>query len=157
VCIAASPAALLELALVNFTLSRLVARGFHVMLPPDLVKAHYIAAAGFQPRTAEHTQIYHIRNPHDPPATTTTATNSASASASASAPPPPPPAPAPSTGASALFESERRTELALTGTAEVPIAASFADKVLARDEVPLKVAAFGHCFRTEIGACAVLC
>ena len=42
--------------------------------------------------------------------------------------------------------------LCLTGTAEVPLAAVCMDKVLSEEELPLKMAAFGHCFRTEAGA-----
>src|SRR4051812_2754450 len=54
-------AALLEIALINFTLQRLTSKhGFTVALPPDMVRSHYVAAAGFQPRSAEHTQIYSI-------------------------------------------------------------------------------------------------
>ncbi len=48
--------------------------------------------------------------------------------------------------------SVRDSPLCLTGTAEVPLAAVAMDCVLAEDELPLRLAAFGHCFRTEAGA-----
>jgi len=44
------------------------------------------------------------------------------------------------------------SELCLTGTAEIPLAAVHADETLAEAQLPLRLAAFGHCFRTEAGA-----
>jgi seryl-tRNA synthetase len=44
------------------------------------------------------------------------------------------------------------SSLCLTGTAEVPLAAVAMDKVLPASALPLRMAAFGHCFRTEAGA-----
>ncbi len=106
-------ASLLELALIQFTVDRLINRyRFNLVTPPDLVKAHFITAAGFQPRTTENTQVYHIQNPNQ----------------------------------------SHSHDLALTGTAEVPLAAALADRSFTPDELPFKLAAFGHCFRTEVGA-----
>ena len=48
--------------------------------------------------------------------------------------------------------SVRDSPLCLTGTAEVPLAAVAMDAVLSEGELPLRLAAFGHCFRTEAGA-----
>lgn len=48
--------------------------------------------------------------------------------------------------------SVRDSPLCLTGTAEVPLAAVAMDSVLSEGELPLRLAAFGHCFRTEAGA-----
>ena len=48
--------------------------------------------------------------------------------------------------------SVRGSPLCLTGTAEVPLAAVAMDAVLSEGELPLRLAAFGHCFRTEAGA-----
>ncbi len=42
--------------------------------------------------------------------------------------------------------------LCLTGTAEVPLGAIYMDKILAEEQLPIKMAGFGHCFRTEAGA-----
>ena len=42
--------------------------------------------------------------------------------------------------------------LCLTGTAEVPLAAVHADSVVDEAALPIRMAAFGHCFRTEAGA-----
>ena len=42
--------------------------------------------------------------------------------------------------------------LCLVGTGEIPLAASLAGSVLSESELPIKLAAFTHCFRTEAGA-----
>lgn len=42
--------------------------------------------------------------------------------------------------------------LCLTGTAEVPLGGVYMDRILAEEQLPIKMAAFGHCFRTEAGA-----
>jgi seryl-tRNA synthetase len=44
------------------------------------------------------------------------------------------------------------SHLCLTGTAEIPLGGVFMDSILAEKELPIKVAAFGRCFRTEAGA-----
>ncbi|GMH39068.1 hypothetical protein BSKO_06966 [Bryopsis sp. KO-2023] len=46
----------------------------------------------------------------------------------------------------------RDSDLCLTGTAEVPIGGMFMDKTVEESELPIKVVAYGHCFRTEAGA-----
>ena len=48
--------ALLELALVNWAMARVAARGFTPYLTPDLVKAEVLERCGFQPRGQE-TQV----------------------------------------------------------------------------------------------------
>ena len=42
--------------------------------------------------------------------------------------------------------------LCLTGTAEVPLGGLYMDKIIPEDQLPIKLAGFGHCFRTEAGA-----
>lgn len=98
-------AALLELALVNWAMQKVVARGFVPMITPDLVRENVFEKCGFQPR-ATNTQIYGVRD----------------------------------------------SSLCLTGTAEIPLAGVYMDKILNGGELPIKMAAFGHCFRTEAGA-----
>lgn len=48
--------------------------------------------------------------------------------------------------------SVENSQLCLTGTAEIPLGGVFMDKILPESELPIKVAAFGRCFRTEAGA-----
>ena len=98
-------AALLELALVQWAMSRAVAAGFTPYTTPDLVRAGAVEKCGFQPRAA-NTQVYAVEG----------------------------------------------SELCLTGTAEIPLGAVYADEVLPMTALPVRMAAFGHCFRTEAGA-----
>lgn len=48
--------------------------------------------------------------------------------------------------------SVENSELCLTGTAEVPLGGIYMGKVVPEQQLPIKMAAFGHCFRTEAGA-----
>ncbi|KAF6255001.1 putative seryl-tRNA synthetase [Scenedesmus sp. NREL 46B-D3] len=98
-------ATLLELALVNWAISRVAAKGFNVLSTPDLVRMDVLEKCGFQPRM-ENTQVYSVKD----------------------------------------------SNLCLTGTAEVPLAGVYMDKVLAEKDLPVKMVAYGRCFRTEAGA-----
>lgn len=49
-------AALLELALVNYAMTKVVARGFTPIMTPDLVKESVLEKCGFQPR-GTNTQV----------------------------------------------------------------------------------------------------
>lgn len=98
-------AALLELALVNYAMQKIYAKGFEPMITPDLVRESVLEKCGFQPR-GEGTQIYSVED----------------------------------------------SQLCLTGTAEIPLGGVFMDSILSEEELPVKVAAFGRCFRTEAGA-----
>ncbi|KAL4859468.1 Serine--tRNA ligase [Chlorella vulgaris] len=98
-------AALMELALINWTMQRVVAAGFTPMTTPDLVRESVFEKCGFQPR-AQNTQIYSIRD----------------------------------------------SSMCLTGTAEIPLGGVCMDRILPQAQLPLKMAAYGHCFRTEAGA-----
>ncbi|WIA23340.1 hypothetical protein OEZ85_000104 [Tetradesmus obliquus] len=98
-------ATLLELALVNWALGRVAAKGFNVLSTPDLVRVDVLEKCGFQPRM-ENTQVYSVKD----------------------------------------------SNLCLTGTAEVPLAGVYMDKVLSEKELPIKMVAYGRCFRTEAGA-----
>ena len=44
------------------------------------------------------------------------------------------------------------SSLCLTGTAEVPLGALYMDQTLSQEQLPLRLAGYGHCFRTEAGA-----
>ncbi|QDZ18919.1 serine--tRNA ligase [Chloropicon primus] len=98
-------AALLELALVNYSMSKAVSRGFVPMITPDLVRTEVLEKCGFQPR-AENTQNYSIAG----------------------------------------------SDLCLTGTAEIPLGGSVMNSLLEEPALPLKMAGYGRCFRTEAGA-----
>jgi len=42
-------------------------------------------------------------------------------------------------------------ELVLVGTQEIPLASLYFDTIIHGDKFPIKLAAFGHCFRAETG------
>ena len=48
--------------------------------------------------------------------------------------------------------SIENSPLCLTGTAEVPLAGIYMDQILSEAQLPIKMVAFGHAFRTEAGA-----
>lgn len=96
--------ALLELALVHWTLATLRKRGFTVMFPPDVAHYKLVEGCGFQPR-GEASQIYSLAD----------------------------------------------SDLCLTATAEITLAASKSNEILDSASLPLKLAGFSHCFRTETG------
>ena len=98
-------AAMLELALVNWTMQKLQRKGFTPMMTPDLVREGVLEKCGFQPR-GETTQVYSVQD----------------------------------------------SDLCLAGTAEIPLGGYFMDQILPEDQLPMRLAAFGHCFRTEAGA-----
>lgn len=96
--------AMLELALAHWTLSKLRARGFKVVMPPDVAHYKMVEGCGFQPR-GEATQIYSIAN----------------------------------------------SDLCLAATSEITLASSQSNEILQTSALPLRLAGFSHCFRTEIG------
>ncbi|KAH9950900.1 seryl-tRNA synthetase [Amylocystis lapponica] len=49
-------------------------------------------------------------------------------------------------------ETSSAPELVLAGTAEIPLAGFFANKILSMQELPTKVVGLGHAFRAEAGA-----
>lgn len=57
-----------------------------------------------------------------------------------------------STVESVQVYSVREMGLCLTGTAEVPLAAVYMDQIIPEEQLPIRLAAFGHCFRTEAGS-----
>ncbi|GIL53114.1 hypothetical protein Vafri_8798 [Volvox africanus] len=55
-------------------------------------------------------------------------------------------------GAGTQIYAVEGSPLCLTGTAEVPLGGIYMDRILTEDQLPIRMAAFGHCFRTEAGA-----
>ncbi|KAI8990561.1 seryl-tRNA synthetase [Trametes punicea] len=52
----------------------------------------------------------------------------------------------------AAAENHHHPELVLAGTAEIPLAGMFANRILLQDALPVKVVGLGHAFRAEAGA-----
>ncbi|KAJ2914260.1 hypothetical protein MD484_g6122, partial [Candolleomyces efflorescens] len=107
-------AALLEMALSNYSLSVAINHGFTPVTTPDVVRSDIAVRCGFQPRDNTDTPVshmYHIVPNHE----------------------------------SAL-------QLILSGTAEIPLAGMFANKIHPEASLPLKYVGIGHAFRQEAGA-----
>jgi seryl-tRNA synthetase len=101
-------AALLELALISWTMQEAVHAGFTPILTPDLVQENVSAGCGFQPRggASFQSQVYTIEG----------------------------------------------TGQCLAGTAEVTLAGMLVNRTVLPGELPIRTAAFSHCFRTETGS-----
>ncbi|KAL5558929.1 hypothetical protein UlMin_035140 [Ulmus minor] len=98
-------AVMLEMGLVNWTLSEVMKKGFKPLTTPEIVRSSVVEKCGFQPR-GTNTQVYSIEG----------------------------------------------SDQCLIGTAEIPVGGIHMDSILAESSLPLKYAAFSHCFRTEAGA-----
>ena len=96
---------LLEQALINFALRKLISKGFVPHITPDLAKNSVLFGTGFNPRGTE-AQIYSIEN----------------------------------------------TDMSLIATAEITLAGLYSGEILKEENLPMKIAGYSHCFRTEAGA-----
>ena len=98
-------AALLELALINWSMQRAAAKGYEPTSTPDLVRGEVLEKCGFQPR-GDSSQNYGVSG----------------------------------------------SDLFLTGTAEIPLGGAVMDTIFKASDLPIKMAGYGRCFRTEAGA-----
>ncbi|CAK9078931.1 unnamed protein product [Durusdinium trenchii] len=137
-------AALLELALIQWATHQAVKRGFQPFIPPDLVRAPVVAGCGFAPRDDEATQRFG---------------GFVEDSLCAELPPPatrPVERPPLQTGGASLLlriYEVSDSDLCLAGTAEIPMAGMFLNETLiASKELPKRLVAFSHAFRTEAGS-----
>lgn len=115
--------ALLELALVNYAMSVAIRRGFTPVTVPDVVRSDIAYRCGFQPRDPDS----------DTPVSQMYHVSNVLPNASGN-------------------EAQHHPELVLAGTAEIPLAGMFADKVFLPSELPIKVVGLGRAFRAEAGA-----
>ncbi|KAL9657562.1 hypothetical protein ABK040_000989 [Willaertia magna] len=132
---------LLELALQNYVISKLIKKGYQLIMPPELMKKHIIEGCGFQPR-GEHSQIYRIENYQD------TSNNNEKEVMNKKK--------------EGLMTFERKGEdsqqLCLIGTSEIGLAALHAGQILfdlsenGIQNKPIRYVGLSHCFRTEAGA-----
>ncbi len=97
-------AVLLELALVQYAIKKVMSKGFIPHITPDMARTSVVEGIGFNPR-GESTNIYSIEN----------------------------------------------QDLCMIGTSEITLGGKYADTIFKEEELPLKVAGFSHCFRTEAG------
>ncbi|KAI0782395.1 hypothetical protein BC629DRAFT_1594182 [Irpex lacteus] len=117
--------ALLELALINYALSIAVKHGFTPVTTPDVVRTDIAYRCGFQPRDPDsETPVSQMYHVSN--------------------------ALPPSAGGTEVTDAS--PELVLAGTAEIPLAGYFADKIFLPQELPKKVVGLGRAFRAEAGA-----
>ncbi|KAI0347674.1 seryl-tRNA synthetase [Trametopsis cervina] len=114
--------ALLEMALTNYALSIAVRRGFTPVTTPDVVRSDIAYRCGFQPR--------------DPDSATPVSQMYHVSNA------------IPGTSGA----EENHLDLVLAGTAEIPLAGMFANKIFLPKQLPVKVVGLGRAFRAEAGA-----
>ena len=115
--------ALLEMALTNYALSIALRHGFSPVITPDVVRTDIARRCGFQPRDHTASQSYHV------------STVSPTPPSSPSEPP-----------------IHMHTDLVLAGTAEIPLAGLFANKIVPSTTLPQKIVGYGRAFRAEAGA-----
>ena len=58
--------ALLELALIQYTMLKVTSKGFTPIITPDVVRTEYSYACGFQPRSHEASQNYFVTSGYSP-------------------------------------------------------------------------------------------
>jgi len=97
--------AMLELALINYAMAKLTARGYTPYITPDLARASVLESIGFNPR-GEETQVYTVAG----------------------------------------------SDLCLVGTAEITLGGLLQNRILRKEDLPIRLVGFSHCFRTEAGA-----
>ena len=114
-------AALLELALVSWSMNHLTSRGFLPTLVPDLCRVEMLEACGFNPR-GSGSQTYFISEQERDEDT------------------------------SNVSNEGGEENLALVGTAEIPLAGMSAGRIFNESELPHRVAGFSHSFRRETGS-----
>ena len=115
--------ALLEMALTNYALSVALRHGFSPVITPDVVRTDIARRCGFQPRDHMTSQSYHV---------------STASPASPSSP--------------SELSTHAHPDLVLAGTAEIPLAGLFANKIIPSATLPKKVVGYGRAFRAEAGA-----
>ncbi|CAG8769333.1 26690_t:CDS:2, partial [Dentiscutata erythropus] len=108
--------ALLELALIQYAIYKVISKGYTPIITPDVVKTEYSDGCGFQPRDGEVSQNYFVIT-----------------------------SPMGSVGTEA-------TSFTLTGTAEIPLAGIYSDKIIPSSQLPIRMVGFGRAFRAEAGS-----
>ncbi|KAG2387689.1 hypothetical protein C9374_001283 [Naegleria lovaniensis] len=115
---------LLEIALQNFAISKLMKKGFKMIMPPELMKQHIVEGCGFQPR-GEHSQIYRIENSNNSSSSSgSSSSNNGSNSSSSNN------GSNSSSSSSSNNETNSSDQLCLIGTSEIGLAALHANKVI---------------------------
>lgn len=142
---------MLEMGLINWTLSEVMKKGFTPLTTPEIVRSSVVEKCGFQPRGA-NTQVFEIL------AFLFLSSRYENAARGPEC-----------VGKDIMFTvididlliillniyqvySIEGSDQCLIGTAEIPVGGIHMDSIVAESLLPLKYVAFSHCFRTEAGA-----
>jgi len=119
-CFLKNEAALLELALVNFTMNYISEKGFTPVLTPDVARKTIVERCGFAPKTAA---VAALKDDGDKEEDGDPLENQ-------------------------IYQLEK-SDLCLIGTSEIPLAGMMAGELVHEKELPLRYVGFSHCFRRE--------
>ncbi|CAG8827913.1 23964_t:CDS:1, partial [Gigaspora rosea] len=111
--------ALLELALIQYAIYKVISKGYIPIITPDVVKTEYSDGCGFQPRDGEVSQNYYV--------TTSPMGNVGT-------------------------DNNQEISFTLTGTAEIPLAGIYSNKIIPSSQLPIRMVGFGRAFRAEAGS-----
>ena len=135
--------ALLEQALIQYATSVAVRHGFRMVSPPSLVYSHIVDACGFQPRDkSDEQQIWHIAQPEKEKSSTSSQREPPDSSQDQK-----------SEEDQLLKAAENaKPQRSLAATAEIPLAAMYANQAIPELDLPVKLVASSRCYRAEAGA-----
>ncbi|KAJ2860531.1 seryl-tRNA synthetase [Coemansia aciculifera] len=135
--------ALLELALIQYAMTRAVSAGFTPHITPDVARSSVVDACGFRPRSnAEEARLHTEMGGSDVIAGGHTQGESSQIYRVT-----------PVAEESRLEEGAAAADpLCLVGTAEIPLVAMKQQQILDKGVLPMSLAGLSHCFRAEAGA-----
>ncbi|KAJ1817528.1 seryl-tRNA synthetase [Coemansia sp. RSA 2675] len=134
--------ALLELALVQYAMTRAVSAGFTPHITPDVARSSVVDACGFRPRSnAEEARLHTEMSGSDPTADSHSSGESSQIYRVT-----------PVAEESRHEEGAAADPLCLVGTAEIPLVAMKQQQILDKGALPMSLAGLSHCFRAEAGA-----
>ncbi len=108
-------AALLQFALMQFTLEKLRKKGFTIMIPPTILREFALTGSGHFPEGKD--EVYQIANP------------------------------------GRLSDGkEMKEKFYLGGTSESALLAYYANTIIDEKKLPIKMAGFSQCYRSEVGS-----
>ncbi|KAJ2852164.1 seryl-tRNA synthetase [Coemansia brasiliensis] len=124
--------ALLELALVQYAMTRAVAAGFTPHITPDAARSSIIDACGFRPRS--HSEEERLCSGEKQPGEASQIYRMSPVAEESSG------------------EEHAADPLCLVATAEIPLVAMKQKQILENTLLPMRLAGLSHCFRAEAGA-----
>ncbi|KAJ2038879.1 seryl-tRNA synthetase, partial [Coemansia sp. S2] len=135
--------ALLELALVQYAMTRAVSAGFTPHITPDVARSSVVDACGFRPRSSAEEARLHTEMGGSDALAGSQAQGESSQIYRVT----------PVAEESRLEEGAAAADpLCLVGTAEIPLVAMKQQQILDKGVLPMSLAGLSHCFRAEAGA-----